>query len=307
MFNRPQLTSRIFEEIRRARPSKLLVVADGPRADRPGEAARCAETRRIIEGVDWPCEVLTNYSETNLGCKRRVSSGLDWVFEEVEEAIILEDDCLPDPTFFRFCSELLEKYRDDQRIFHISGNHFRSTGEANPNSYYYSRYSFIWGWASWRRAWKHYDVEMKLWPFIRQGKWIGTLFDSESAVDSWTREFQNVYDGKVDTWDYQWALACWANGGLSIRPRGNLISNIGFTPDATHTTDADNTSANIPTEPMEFPLRHPPFMMRDVYEDRFLPDGLLTKTLPQRIIRKLKRLARRGMTSPGIGFKLAEG
>ncbi len=243
--------------------------------------------------MDWPCEVLTNYSETNLGCKRRVSSGIDWVFNEVEEAIILEDDCLPHPTFFRYCSELLEKYRDDDRVFHISGGHFRTTGEMNPYSYYFSRYSFIWGWASWRRAWKHYDVEMKLWPTIRDNHWLRDFLGDEKAALRFTREFDDIFTGKVDTWDYQWGLACWINSGLSIRPNVNLISNIGFSPDATHTKDSDNLAANLSTAPIEFPLRHPPFMMRNAYEDRFLHEAAGGRSLWRRGVAKLRRLARR--------------
>ncbi len=297
IFNRPQFTARVFEEIRRARPSKLLVVADGPRADRAGEMAKCAEARRVIDGVDWPCEVLRNYSETNMGCSRRPATGLDWVFGEVEEAIILEDDCMPHPTFFRYCAEMLEKYREDERIFHISGNHFGSKGEKNPYSYYFSRYPYCWGWATWRRAWKHFDLGIKIWPTIRDGHWLNDFLEDKYLARRFTREFESIYTGETKTvWDYQFGLASWINSGLSIHPRANLISNIGFTEEATHTADADSTSANIPTVAMEFPLRHPPFMMRNVYEDGFLPDGLARKTIAQRAIKKLKRLARKGLS-----------
>src|SRR5512139_3287315 len=163
IFNRPDTAERVFAEIAKARPPKLLVVADGPRANRSGEAEKCAATRAIIDRVDWDCEVLTNFSDTNLGCKNRVSSGIDWVFEQVPEAIILEDDCLPHPTFFRFCEELLERYRDDERIGMISGDNFQLGQKRTDASYYFSRYNHIWGWASWRRAWRHYDREASAW------------------------------------------------------------------------------------------------------------------------------------------------
>jgi hypothetical protein len=172
VFNCPDTTIRVFEEIRCARPPKLLVVADGPRADRPGEADKCQAVRAVIETVDWPCEVLKNYSDVNLGCKIRVSSGLDWVFEQVEEAIILEGDCLPHPTFFRFCEELLETYRDDERIGMISGDNFQFGRKRGDASYYFSRYNHIWGWASWRRAWQHYDRNMAIWPKFRDDHWL---------------------------------------------------------------------------------------------------------------------------------------
>ena len=293
VFNRPEVTRRVFEAVRKARPARLLVVADGPRATRPDDAENCRLTREIVAGVDWPCEVQTNFSESNLGCKRRVSSGLDWVFGEVEEAIILEDDCLPHPDFFPFCAELLEKYRYDNRIFHISGNHFRTKGERNPDSYYFSRYSFIWGWASWRRAWKHYDVEMKLWPAVRDGNWLRDFLGDESAARRFTREFQAIYDGKVDTWDFQWGLACWIHSGLAIRPHVNLISNIGFSADATHTKDPDYPGANMPAEPMAFPLRHPAFMMRNGFEDRYLHGGTASRALWRRAKGKINRLFQR--------------
>lgn len=148
IFNRPDTTRRVFAEIAKARPPKLLVVADGPRADHPDDVEKCAAVRAIIDGIDWDCKVLTNYSDINLGCKRRVSSGLDWVFDTVEEAIILEDDCLPHPAFFRFCEEMLNKYRDDKRIAMISGDNFQFGRKRTEYSYYFSRYPHIWGWAS---------------------------------------------------------------------------------------------------------------------------------------------------------------
>ncbi|MGC1799486.1 MAG: hypothetical protein WA701_03795, partial [Solirubrobacterales bacterium] len=177
IFNRPETTARVFERVREARPPKLLVVADGPRADRPGEAGRCREARAVVEAVDWPCELMTDYSEVNLGCGKRISSGLDWVFDSVEEAIVLEDDCLPHPSFFRFCEELLKRYRAEERVVHVSGDNFQSAGRAGgavgrllrlagrswSPSYYFSRYAHVWGWASWRRAWSDYDFEMTAW------------------------------------------------------------------------------------------------------------------------------------------------
>jgi hypothetical protein len=226
-----------------------------------------------------------------MGCRRRVSSGIDWIFSQVEEAIILEDDCLPHPTFFRYCAELLERYRDDDRIFHISGDNFRGGVVDGQDSYFFSRYNFIWGWASWRRAWKHYDVDMKVWPQVRDGKWLETLFGNRAVAENWKAQFQPIYDGVVDTWDYQWAMAMWANSGMSIRPKVNLISNIGFDADATHTTTVTK-NANIPVQAMKFPLRHPAFMMRDGVEDQYLPDGVAIKKPWQRVAGKLKRIAR---------------
>ena len=272
IFNRPDTTEKVFEVIRLARPPKLLVVADGPRAEKPGEAENCAAARAIIERVDWSCEVLTNYSDVNLGCKLRVSSGLDWVFDTVEEAIILEDDCLPHPTFFRFCEELLERYRYNERIMTISGNNFQFGHRRTDSSYYFSRYNHCWGWASWRRAWQHYDIEMKLWSTIREGNWLKDILGDEQAVKYWQAIFQSTYDGVINSWAYRWTFACWIQSGLTILPNVNLVSNIGFSLESTHTKRLNkfaNKFANMPLEAIKFPIQHPQFLIRDIKADVF--------------------------------------
>lgn len=285
IFNRPLVTQQIFNEIRKVKPAKLLVIADGPRPVREDDVAKCLATRKIIEQVDWECEVLKNYAEVNLGCKGRVASGLDWVFSIVEEAIILEDDCLPQPTFFLFCQELLEQYRDDKRIMTISGNNFQYGQRRTEYSYYFSRYAHVWGWATWRRAWQYYDVHMKLWPGVREGRWLfdilGSMraevesgqcrFDvmgSMRAIAYWYKIFDATYGGRIDTWDYQLLFASWLQNGLHILPTINLVSNIGFGIDATHTKIAGKCS-NIPMEAMVFPLQHPPFIIRDAAADDY--------------------------------------
>jgi len=289
IFNRPDTTERVFEAIRQARPPKLLVVADGPRADRPGEAEKCAAARAIIERVDWECEVLTNYSDVNLGCKLRVSSGLSWVFDTVEEAIILEDDCLPHPTFFRFCEELLDRYRHDERIMAISGNNFQFGRRRTEYSYYFSRYNHCWGWASWRRAWQQYDIEMKLWPTIREGNWLRDILDDEQAVKYWQAIFQSTYDGVINSWAYRWTFSCWVQGGLSVIPAGNLVSNIGFNVEATHTT-SNSKLANMLLEAMKFSLLHPSFIIRDVSADNFTQNTVFRLSTLTRIKQRAKNI-----------------
>ncbi|TRU44882.1 MAG: glycosyltransferase family 2 protein [Microcystis aeruginosa Ma_QC_Ch_20071001_S25] len=269
IFNRPDTTARVFEAIRQAKPPKLLVVADGLRPDRADDIEKCKAARAIIDGVDWDCEVLTNYSDVNLGCKSRVSSGLNWVFDTVEEAIILEDDCLPHPSFFQFCEELLEYYRHDQRIMVISGDNFQFGRKRTEYSYYFSRYNHIWGWASWRRAWQYYDLKMKLWQEISDGSWLESILGETQAVKYWTKIFQTAYDNKVDSWDYGWTFACWIQNGLTILPNVNLVSNIGFGADATHTSTAIQSVVNNPVREMSFPLQHPPFITRHFEADRF--------------------------------------
>ena len=290
IFNRPDTTQRVFDEIRRARPSKLLVVADGPRVDKPGEVEKCQAVRAIIDTVDWPCEVLKNYSDVNLGCKIRVSSGLDWVFEQVEEAIILEDDCLPHPTFFRFCVELLEHYRHDQRIAMISGCNFQFGARRNNDSYYFSKYNHIWGWASWRDRWQGcYDVAMTRWPKIRDEDWIVDMVGSKAEANYWKRIFEDVYQGKIDTWDYQWTFACWLQRRLTILPNTNLISNIGFNNDATHTTVV-NKFADMPVSDMHYPLTHPHSIICNLEYDNKTYNNNFRIPLKSRIIAKLRAL-----------------
>lgn len=289
IFNRPETTAQVFMAIRKAKPAKLLVIADGPRPDRPDDNEKCASVRTIIEQVDWPCEILKNYSEVNLGCKRRVVSGLNWVFDNVEEAIILEDDCLPDATFFRFCDELLIKYRDDERIMMISGDNFLFDREKTPYSYYYSCHAHIWGWASWRRAWKFYDAAMSQWPEIKKTGRLYEWFHTKKSVRYWTALFDKAYLGKINTWDYQWNFACRVRQGMIILPQVNLVSNIGFGFGATH-TDAKSIFAHMNVEPIKFPLLHPPHMsyarVNDDYTEAIMYSG---RSFFSKVLNKLKK------------------
>ncbi len=288
IFNRPSLTQSVFNIIASVKPSRLFVIADGPRSNKIGEQEKCNLARSVIDAVDWPCEVFKNYSDVNLGCNKRISSGLDWVFSQVEEAIILEDDCLPHPSFFRFCDELLEQYRHDSRIFTVSGNNFQFGLQRTNHSYYFSRYNHCWGWATWRRAWNLYDIEMQQWPEVRDNHWLNDWLDDPLEVRYWSRKFQSVYENRIDTWDFRWTFACWIQSGLSILPNVNLVSNIGFDDGGTHNRYSKNPYANIPTEALSFPLRHPPFVIRDRQADRFTQAnqfGLIARG--QRKIRQL--------------------
>ena len=289
IFNRPELTTRVFQVVREARPRQLLVVADGPRLDRPGEEERCLAARAAVSQVDWDCEVLWNCADHNLSCRRRVSSGLNWVFEQVENAVVLEDDCVPHPTFFPFCQDLLVRYRDDTRVMGISGDNFLSEGAHSPYSYYFSRYTHVWGWATWRRAWKHYDVDMQLWPEIRAGDWLAAAFPGARERRFWTRILDRVWTRQVDTWDYQWSFACWQQGGLTILPRVNLVSNVGFGGDATHTLVRSPLAAR-PASPMTFPLCHPPFVMRNVEADAYTQLNVVGAGWRQRFRKAVRRL-----------------
>ena len=287
IFNRPDTTEKVFNEIAKARPPKLLVVGDGPRTERSGEEARVAATRAIIDRVDWPCELLTNFSEINLGCKNRVSSGLDWVFEQVPEAIILEDDCLPDPSFFRFCEELLDRYRFDVRVGMISGDNFQFGRRQNKDSYYFSKYMHIWGWATWRDRWVgSYDVNMSDWPNVRDQGRLGDLLGDQKEAAFWSSVFEKVYSGKIDTWDYQWAFTNLIKNRSGILPACNLISNIGFGAEATHTV-RKNDLANLRVSPMQFPLTHPIEISKNEIADKFTKNNWFMLPMWKKVLRSL--------------------
>jgi hypothetical protein len=245
VFNRPDTTKRVFDAIRNIRPRKLYIAADGPREHKDGEAGLCEETRKVVENIDWPCEVLRKYSDKNLGCKVGVSSSITWFFEHEEEGIILEDDCLPDPSFFTYCQELLEKYRNIPQVKMISGDNFQFGKTYGEASYYFSYFPHIWGWATWRRSWKEYDLEMKSYPIFKENNSIAKIFKDKKLQQYWTSYFDKLYEGKIDTWDGQVAYSMYDHGGVAIIPNVNLVSNIGFSENATHTKNADTIVSNM--------------------------------------------------------------
>lgn len=266
IYNRPAHTAKVFEALATVQPRTLLVVADGPRSDRADDTAQVGAARAVIERVDWPCQVLTNYAPVNLGCRRRVASGLTWAFETVEEAIVLEDDCVPHPTFFRFCTKLLDRYRDDERVMTIDGFCALPMHARPPHSYFFSQNVGSWGWASWRRAWRHFDMNMASWPSFRDQGWLRAIADTPQEADFWTSRFDAVHAGLKDSWAFAWRYACWANSGLSARSAVSLVRNIGFGAEATHTR-LPHPYAAVTLEGLE-ELVHPPFVVRDKYRDR---------------------------------------
>ncbi|MDB5266924.1 MAG: hemolytic protein HlpA-like protein [Parcubacteria group bacterium] len=256
-FNRPETTQKIFNEIRKAGPKKLFLAVDGPRSTQPGEAEKVRTVRDIEKQVDWECEVHTLFREENLGCRLGVSGAITWFFENVDEGIILEDDCLPDPTFFRYCEELLGKHRDDERIMHIGGNNFQG-GSHMGASYYFSIYPHIWGWATWKRAWKHYDVRMASYPAFKESGQLEEILPNREARTYWLEIFDRYYEGRgKDTWDYQWVYAIWSHRGFSITPKENLVINIGVGRDATHTRDPDAFLSRLTLGAVPSPLVQP--------------------------------------------------
>jgi len=264
IFARPGQTARVFQAIREAKPATLYVIADGPK--NISDALRCQETRKIIDGIDWECSVRKNYSETNLGLRERIISGLDWVFETEENAIILEDDCLPHPTFFHFCEDLLSYYRDDRRVMHISGDNFFLERQIVRESYYYSRVAHVWGWATWKRAWELFHR----WDY-KDNPLREELFQNRFEKEYWLTILEQLRKGEQEyTWDYQWALTCMGYLSKCIVPGRNLMSNIGFGVNATNTKTKSSAAGNLQTYEMQFPLRHPREVKWNDYADRII-------------------------------------
>ncbi len=257
VFNRPDTAARVFEKIREAQPKQLFVAADGPRADRDGEEELCAQTRKIIADIDWDCDLKTLYRNRNLGCREAVSSAITWFFKHVEEGIILEDDCLPEATFFPFCAELLERYRHDERVMSISGDSYGSIELYSSNSYSFTKYTLFWGWATWRRAWKLYDPDLTYLEKYFESGWFDSFFGSEEVANYWRKELYKALDGNLDTWGYRWLYSVFNQGASSIMAATNLISNIGCDSRASHTKSSAWDIAERPTNPMQFPLKHP--------------------------------------------------
>jgi hypothetical protein len=299
VFNRPDTTARVMNAIRAARPPRLYIAADGPRADRPTEEQLCQEVRQIATKVDWPCKVETLFNKTNLGCGTAVSSAIDWFFELEDEGIILEDDCVPSMDFFAFCKDLLDRYRDDQRVMAICGSCY---ADAEPDfgvSYYFSYYADIWGWATWRRAWRLYDRDLSRWPAFSARGGLKTLADAKPwREEYWAEKFEATRAGHIDTWDYQWIFTVIEHNGFACYPVRNLVSNIGYRPDATHTTIPEDSNdlppaANRAHQKLQFPLAHPRKLSRSPLTDRqieLVRLGLITPPILLRVKRWIGRL-----------------
>lgn len=267
IYNRPDTTERVFEQIRKAKPPKLYVYADGPQPGDSDDEVRCNETRDIIT-VDWECEVDQQYAASNLGLKQRWVSGLEHLFTNEERAIILEDDIVASQTFFKFCDELLDRYENDERVWDINGTNYLQTWKADRQDYHFTYHGSNWGWATWRRCWEEYDPEMNRWgdPEIRDR--VRDVMADPAMYEYARTVYNRTYNGSIETWDYPWGLARHINSGLSIVPAKNLVSNIGFRSDATNTSNVDSHSANIPRYKLDFPLDSPGHFVVDRDYDR---------------------------------------
>jgi hypothetical protein len=265
IFNRPDTTAQVFERIRQIKPARLYVAADAAREGRPDEAIRCAEARAIINKVDWDCDLKTLYQDKNLGCKIAVSEAITWFFEREEYGVILEDDCLPDPSFFPFCEELLIRYKDDDRIGHIGGNCFLPGMVKAGLSYDFCSMSHIWGWASWRRVWKNYDVKFSYWEEAQKDKnKRKSLFKNLREKIYFSSFISDTLRGDkgINTWDVQYLYMLRVHNQLSVYPVVNLVTNIGLhSTNATHTVSRKAMKSYILSEPISYPLVHPRYVL----------------------------------------------
>lgn len=293
-FNRPQHVARVLDRIRETRPSVLHVASDGPRVGRTDDLKDVQAVRELVLGIDWCADVRTRFRTVNLGCGRAVADAITWFLEDVGEGVIIEDDCLPDPTFFRFCGELLDRYREASNVMQISGYNFlgRAPGDGESD-YFLSHFGWQWGWATWRRAWRLFDSDMANWPlFKRLGYHRRFPFYSVRA-----RAFDHAA-GRSDIWDFQWHYAMASNSGLSVVPRQSLVENIGFGAGATHgTDDALAWRYRVPVQPMTFPMNHCPFIYADQRYDR----RLMRAVHGLRLGWRLKKGAARIMRSVRLG------
>lgn len=265
VFNRPELTRGLLDCIRKIHPTRLFLVADGARHDRAEESEKVARTREVLREIDWPCNITKIFAEHNMGCGLRIRSGISEAFESVDRLVVLEDDCRPNEHFFRFAQCILARYEENPRVMAVSGmcSHDRVPTQ---QSYYFSRYAHCWGWGTWRRAWRLYDESACNWPSISISKRYENLFATEHEMAYWTNLLDRISLGRMDTWDVQWMLTCWLNNGLTVLPTKNLVSNVGFGEDATHTR-GDSPLANLPTFKIGA-IKHPAAVTQDIVADR---------------------------------------
>lgn len=297
VFNRPAVTQRVFQAIRDAKPDRLYMAGDGPRADKEGEGELCRQARHVATQIDWPCQLFTRFQPSNLGCKDAVTSAISWFFENEAEGIILEDDCLPVADFFRFCDALLARYRDDTRVRHISGDNFQFGRKRSVNSYYFSRMTHIWGWATWRRVWADYDKDLSPYGLADIRHALSQVYSQTILVDEWMQVIEKVKNNEIDTWDYQLGIINFMQNGLCAMPNVNLVSNMGCGEGATHTHNGNNPNAMLPAGALG-ELTHPACFVPAHEADLFTLEnsyGIAEKSRPlRRLKNKLKMLYAKG-------------
>ena len=272
-WRRPDKLHKLITSLKHLKPKNIYIACDGPNKNRIGEYEAVNKTRELIDKeIDWKCLIKKKYSTYNQGCKLGVSKAITWFFENVEEGIIFEDDCIPHPDFFEFSSEMLKKYRNDTRIWCITASNFLNETWIGEGSYFFSRYNLCWGWATWKRCWKEYDKDIKLWPVFKKNNLLKSIFKEKREIDFWEKTFDGLYFyGKPDTWDFQWTFCCFKNSGLTISPNVNLIENIGFGDGATHTISGNSPAVLNSYEKGSsgiLPIVNPNFVLRSEMADK---------------------------------------
>lgn len=290
VFNRLDCAMELLDAVRKAAPEKLYIIADGPRDGKEGEAQKVAEVRQYIENhVDWKCDVKYNYAEKNMGSKYRIYSGINWVFEQEEKAIILEDDCIPSLDFFRYCQELLELYQNEESVWMISGKNVIRRQDSTEQ-YFFARFSETWGWATWKRAWSQIDIEMDSWPEARKTGALRYAYDFFS-YRCYLREADYQVKAKRDAWDIPWRYSIFLHHGVGIVPRENMIANIGCgREDASNTTEAVDDDFSY-GKPIVFPLKKQDKIVVDqTYDKTCLAQGAGIRKEMRYIIGRIKNI-----------------
>ena len=288
IFNRPSLTNRVFSAIAKVRPQQLFVIADGPRSS--GESETCRAARSVIELIDWDCHLEIDFADRNLGCRKRIVSGLNWVFSNVDQAIVLEDDCVPHQSFFSYCESLLDLYKNNEQVMEIGGGNYQFGRKRTEYSYYFSKYSHTCGWATWRRAWQYFDESITGWPELKTSRSWDVMCEDPCERQYWESIYDSIFHGRFQTsWDYQWQLSRWCRNGLTIVPNVNLISNIGYGPEATHVRWRGDSLACMPIHAIG-ELRHPPSVSRHEGADKYMFQRVFHRNMFIRIFRRARSL-----------------
>ncbi|MCW0483179.1 glycosyltransferase family 2 protein [Gaoshiqia sediminis] len=290
VFNRPDFALKLFEALAKLKPEKLYVISDGPRNER--EAIDVEKSRLIFNNVDWNCQIKYDYSSVNIGLRQRITSGIDWVFQSEETLIILEDDCIPQPDFFKFCSSMLDRYADDNRIMAINGCNLNPRlSKTFPNSYFFSKYANSWGWATWKRAWDLFDRDLS--GFDDKDTFKNFTYNFPYRTRSslyWHYKMGVVKESKINSWAYRWMFSLWIQNGLAVVPKFNLIQNIGDDERSTN-TKGNLHFLKIESSPIiEDELSHPNFIHANLTYDKWLEDSIYSKSLKYRLLWMIKKL-----------------
>ena len=290
LFNRADTALQVLERIKLVGVKKLYLFSDGPRSSKIEESETLKKVQsEILNAINWDCEIKTKFEEENKGPRYAIGNGINWFFENEEHGIIFEHDCLPNLSFFSFCEELLAKYADDERIMHISGNNFQFGRKFGTGDYYFSKFNHIWGFATWRRAWKHYDLDMKSYPEFKLKNELVNIFPDNRVYKFWETVFDKTYNKEIETWDYQWTFSMWCQNGLAILPQKNLVSNIGFDSEALNTKNPNHKVAFMETfELLE--IKHPKWIIHQMDADIFSIHNIFYPSILKFGIQKIKKL-----------------